>query len=47
MRLRLKLYQNMVNYKTNSFQLKETYPLPYSSVIGMVHSVCSFKNIIL
>lgn len=44
--LRLKLYQNMVNYKKpTSFQLKETYPLPpYSSVIGMVHSVCGFQE---
>lgn len=44
--VRLKLYQNMVNYKKpTSFQLKETYPLPpYSTVIGMVHSVCGFEQ---
>lgn len=44
--LRLKLYQNMVNYKKPiSFQLRETYPLPpYSSVIGMVHNVCGFQE---
>jgi len=44
--LRLKLYQNMVNYKKpTSFQLKETYPLPpYSSVIGMIHNVCGFQE---
>lgn len=44
--VRLKLYQNMVNYKKpTSFQLKETYPLPpYSTVIGMVHSLCDYKE---
>ena len=36
----------MANYKVaTSFQLKETYPLPpYSTVIGMVHSLCDFKE---
>jgi CRISPR-associated protein Cas5, N-terminal domain len=44
--IKLELYQNMVNYKTaTSFQLKETYPLPpYSTIIGMVHSLCDFKE---
>ena len=44
--IKLKLYQNMVNYKVpTSFQLKESYPLPpYSTVIGMVHSLCNFKE---
>lgn len=44
--IRLKLYQNMVNYKKpTSFQLKETYPLPpYSTVIGMIHSACGFEE---
>ena len=44
--IKLKLYQNMVNYKVpTSFQLKESYPLPpYSTVIGMVHSLCDFKE---
>ena len=44
--IRLKLYQNMVNYKKpTSFQLKETYPLPpYSTVIGMIHNACSFNE---
>lgn len=44
--VRLKLYQNMVNYKKpTSFQLKETYPLPpYSTVIGMIHSLCDYKE---
>lgn len=42
--IRLKLYQDMVNYKKpTSFQLKETYPLPpYSTVIGMIHSLCGY-----
>jgi CRISPR-associated protein Cas5t len=44
--IRLKLYQNMANYKKpTSFQLKETYPLPpYSTVIGMIHSACGFEE---
>lgn len=44
--VRLRLYQNMVNYKKpTSFQLKETYPLPpYSTVIGMIHSLCDYKE---
>lgn len=44
--VRLRLYQDMVNYKMpTSFQLKETYPLPpYSTVIGMVHSLCDYKE---
>ncbi len=44
--IRIKLYQNMVNYKKpTSFQLKETYPLPPpSTVIGMVHRLCDYKE---
>ncbi|WP_240662918.1 type I-B CRISPR-associated protein Cas5b [Acidilutibacter cellobiosedens] len=44
--IRIKLQQDMVNYKKpNSFQLKETYPLPpYSTIIGMVHELCGFKE---
>jgi CRISPR-associated protein Cas5t len=44
--IRVKLHQDLVNYKKpNSFQLKETYPLPpYSTVIGMVHTLCGFKE---
>lgn len=44
--IKLKLYQNMVNYrKHNSFQLKESYPLPpYSTVIGMIHNTCGYKE---
>lgn len=44
--IRLKLYQNMVNYRIpNSFQLKESYPLPPpSTVIGMVHRLSKFEE---
>lgn len=44
--IRVKLQQNLVNYKKpNSFQLNETYPLPpYSTVIGMVHTLCEFRG---
>lgn len=44
--IRIHLRQDMVNYKKPaSFQLKETYPLPpYSTVIGMVHNLCGFKE---
>jgi len=44
--VRLKLEQELVNYKVpTSFQLKETYPLPpYSTVIGMIHSLCGFEE---
>ncbi|SFG73349.1 CRISPR-associated protein, Cas5t family [Desulfotomaculum arcticum] len=44
--IRVRLWQDMVNYKKpTSFQLKETYPLPpYSTIIGMVHSLCSYEE---
>lgn len=44
--IRLRLYQNMANYKKpTSFQLKETYPLPpYSTIIGLVHNLCGYKE---
>ncbi|MFZ5987571.1 MAG: type I-B CRISPR-associated protein Cas5b [Bacillota bacterium] len=44
--VRLRLEQELVNYKVpTSFQLKETYPLPpYSTVSGMVHSLCGFED---
>lgn len=44
--IRLRLYQNLVNYKKpTSFQLKETYPLPpYSTVCGLIHSICGFEE---
>lgn len=46
--VRLEIYQNLVNYKKpTSFQLKETYPLPPpSTVIGMVHFACDYKEYI-
>ena len=46
--IRLEIYQNLVNYKKpTSFQLKETYPLPPpSTVIGMVHFACDYKEYI-
>lgn len=44
--VRLEIYQNLVNYKKpTSFQLKESYPLPPpSTVIGMVHFACGYKE---
>lgn len=38
--------QTLVNYrKPSSYLLKETYPLPpYSTVIGMVHKACDYKE---
>ena len=44
--IRLEIYQNLCNYKKpTSFQLKETYPLPpYSTIIGMIHKICGYKE---
>lgn len=44
--VRVRLRQDLVNYKKpTSFQLKETYPLPpFSTVIGMVHNLCGYKE---
>lgn len=44
--IRIECFQNMANYrKPTSFTIKESYPLPpYSTVIGMIHSACSFKT---
>ena len=44
--IRLKIYQEIANYKKpTSFQLKETYPLPpFSTVIGMVHAMCDYRE---
>lgn len=44
--VRVILYQDLVNYRhPMSFQLKESYPLPpYSTVIGMVHNLCRYKE---
>lgn len=44
--IKIECYQNMVNYKKPiSIQFQESYPLPpYSTVIGMIHKVCGFKE---
>lgn len=44
--IKLFLRQETANYKkANSFQLKETYPLPpYSTIIGMVHNLCDYTE---
>lgn len=44
--IKLFLKQETANYKKpSSFQLKESYPLPpFSTVIGMVHSLCEFEE---
>lgn len=44
--IRIQAQQTMVNYRTpTSFLIRETYPLPpYSTVVGMIHSVCGFDS---
>lgn len=44
--IRVKLFQQMPNYrKPTSFLVKESFPLPpYSTVIGMIHLACDFKE---
>lgn len=44
--IKLKCYQNMVNYKKPaSIQVQESYKFPpYSTVIGMIHKVCNFTE---
>ena len=44
--IRLQCFQNLVNYrKPTSFSIKETFPLPpYSTVLGMIHAACNFKE---
>ena len=44
--IRLKAYQQTANYrKPSSLVLRESYPLPpYSTIIGMVHTACNFKE---
>lgn len=44
--IRIECYQSTANYrKPSSFIIKESYPMPpYSTVIGMVHAVCGFKE---
>lgn len=44
--IRIECFQNLVNYrKPSSFIIKESYPLPpYSTVLGMVHTACSYPK---
>lgn len=44
--IRMNIYQSIANYrKPNSFQIKETYPLPpYSTISGMVHTLCGYNS---
>ncbi|MBR0225924.1 MAG: CRISPR-associated protein Cas5 [Thermoguttaceae bacterium] len=44
--IRIKASQTMVNYRTpTSYLIRESYPLPpYSTVAGMIHSVCGFTS---
>lgn len=44
--IRLQCFQNLVNYrKPTSFIIKETFPLPpYSTVLGMIHAACGYKE---
>lgn len=44
--IKIKCFQNMVNYKRQGFnEIWQSYPLPpYSSIIGMIHKVCSFDK---
>ena len=44
--IRIICKQELVNYKKpTSLLIKETYPLPpYSTVIGMIHKACDFKE---
>lgn len=44
--IRLELKQTTANYrKPLNYQIKESYPLPpFSTVIGMVHKACGFKE---
>ena len=44
--IKIECYQNMANYKKpSSIQVQESFKLPpYSTVIGMIHKVCDFKE---
>lgn len=44
--IRVQCFQNLANYrKPSSFIMKETFPLPpYSTVLGMIHAACGFKE---
>lgn len=44
--VKITAWQQTASYrKPSSLRMKETFPLPpYSTVIGMVHAICGFKN---
>lgn len=44
--IRIKASQSMANYRMpTSFLIRESYPLPpFSTVVGMIHSVCGFDS---
>lgn len=44
--IKIKCFQNMVNYKRQGFnEIWQSYPLPpYSSIIGMIHKLCGFTE---
>ena len=43
--IRVKCFQNLVNYKKPSSFIKETFPLPpYSTVLGMIHAACGYTE---
>lgn len=44
--IKLNIYQETANYRVPvSFGFRESYPLPaYSTVIGMIHSLCDFHE---
>lgn len=44
--IKIKCFQNMVNYKRQGFnEIWQSYPLPpYSSIIGMIHKICGFTR---
>jgi len=44
--IRLQCFQSLANYrKPTSHIIKETYPLPpYSTVLGMIHAACGYKE---
>lgn len=44
--IKIKCYQNMVNYKRLGFnEIWQSFPLPpYSSIIGMIHKACGFTE---
>ena len=44
--IRIKLFQQTANYRVEtSYVLRQSYPLPpYSTIIGMIHKACNFKE---